>query len=334
MDAVAVTPDGKFVIGAVDNYEAVDKEFERTQKPLNKWPGGKIYVWDLQTQKCVRTFTAFNEAIFSMAVSPDGTKLATDELRYASIWDIPSGKLIWRKTITCGKQTFSANSKTLLFSGYTLDIATKTLHPLPGGLGKQSTLTLSPDQTVAATIDENYKYTKAPHPERDASARTFIKGGRPHLWERTTGIERYELPYDKTNSIAFSPDGSTLASISSISAPKSLSGSIGRILRLTDIRTKKIIWEKTWDNSDSGLLSSLVSSRSGNTIAVEDWAHRISLIDAHNGHLIRRITPYLRIDTSKPGMMTPTGLAFSGDGKLLVSCADHAVCVWDTQDVK
>ena len=334
VDAVAITPDGKFVLASVNDNawnETSHNELPKSQLIPRR---AKVYVWSTQTQKLTQTLTPRQFTVWGIAVSPDGTKVALDEIYYSSLWDIPSGRMLWKSPMYLGTASFSPDGKTLRFLGYDFDIASQTLRRTAGLRGRQSTLTVSPDQTIAATIDEDYQFTKPPSGQTIGFHMKLIRGARPHLWDRKTTIERYELPYNLTKNIAFSPDGRSLALISDVPDPNTAGPTIGSILRMTNVKTQAVLWRKTWGNAGFGLLRSLVFSPSGRTLAVEDFEHRIFLIDAQNGRLLRRITPYNHIDTSKSTMDTPTGLAFSGDGKLLVSRADDVVCVWNTEDVK
>src|SRR5262249_36918821 len=87
--AVAVSPDGRWVVSA-----APTKESER--------PGSEIRVWDAGSGSCRTTLEVPHSRVISMAMSPDGRRLAVGGANMAhngpnatmSLWDIETRKRI------------------------------------------------------------------------------------------------------------------------------------------------------------------------------------------------------------------------------------------------
>lgn len=82
--SVTVSPDGKLLV---------------TGTALSGAGGDKLHLWDLASGKCLRKFGELGDDVDSLDFAPDGKSIAAGVAgdRTASVWEIPSGKLKWKK---------------------------------------------------------------------------------------------------------------------------------------------------------------------------------------------------------------------------------------------
>ena len=164
-----------------------------------------ICLWDLNTRKCVNTFTDHTDAVLAVAFSPDGKMLASGGSDYTvRLWNVRTGQL--QKTFrNNGRWTFdiafSPDGKTLAGGGldgiWLRDAHSgEHLHTLTWYRDSSRALAFSPDGSI------------------------LVSGGSAtlQLWDAHTG-ERLKLITGHigalvVNTLAFSPNGRTLASAS------------------------------------------------------------------------------------------------------------------------
>jgi Tol biopolymer transport system component len=224
---------------------------------------GSTYLWDIATGKIAATLTdAGSQGVSSVACAPDGTVIATGDANgFTYLWDIATGKLTNTFLNPTGPgvnvEAFAPDSITLAIGGdfggiFLWDIATgrttATL-PLSSSTPQVTAVAFSPDGTTVAAGDYN---------------------GRTYLWDTATGKLTATLadparnavkPADPTGhevtSVAFSPDGTTLA-------VADLNGST----YLWDIATGKLTATLT-DPSSAGVVS-VAFNPAGTTLAAGD----------------------------------------------------------------
>jgi serine/threonine protein kinase len=224
---------------------------------------GSTYLWDIATRKIAATLTdPGSQGVFSVACAPDGITIATGDANGSTyLWDIATGRLIHTFLDPNGPgvnvEAFAPDSITLAVGGgpggiHLWDTATGRISavlPLSSSTPQVNAVAFSPDGTIVAAGDLN---------------------GKTYLWDTATGkltatltdpARHAEKPADPTghevNSVAFSPDGTTLA-------VADLNGST----YLWDIATGKITATLT-DPSITGAIS-VAFSPDGTTLAAGD----------------------------------------------------------------
>jgi WD40 repeat protein/serine/threonine protein kinase len=92
--AVAFGPDGKWLASASGNVA-----YGGNQNPSDKFVNSEslpaeIRVWDLETRAVLKTLTGHTKSILSLAISPDGKRLASGSAdRTVKLWTVATGKM-------------------------------------------------------------------------------------------------------------------------------------------------------------------------------------------------------------------------------------------------
>jgi beta-lactamase regulating signal transducer with metallopeptidase domain len=197
--AVALTPDGRQVILALENHQ--------------------IDIRDVATGQRVRLLTGHEDAVTALALSPDGRTLASGSPdRTVRLWDLETGEersCLKGHTSWVYAVAFSPDGKTLASAGYDRVIRlwdTETgaaLATLEGPMAGVRALAFSPDGVTLASAGGN---------------------GVVRVWDVPTGKVRLLLVgHERTvRGLSFGPEGKTLAS-----------GSEDGSVRLWDVATGK-----------------------------------------------------------------------------------------------
>ena len=314
--------------------------------------GDGIRLWDVATGRALRTLAGPPALVFAVAFAPDGRTLASGMYdRTVRLWDVTSGRE--RRTLAGHSgSVFSlafAPDGRMLASGSTdktvklWDVATgRELRTLAGHFSDVRSLTFAPDgQTLAsaASLDHAVK-----------------------LWQVGTGREIRTLTGSSFITVAFTPDGRTLAAGSGDHAVTLWDVATGRQLRaLTgqsfqvrsvafapDGRTlatgmenlsvkmlpgKGTATVKLWDTRTGRELrrlgseyydSSLAFAPDGRTLAwgTASISGKVKLWDAGTGREVRTLTGHSSRVVS---------VMFGPDGRTLVSAAslDNDPVLWD-----
>ena len=283
-------------------------------------PDGPIKLWDVSTQTQIATFEG--QAVGAVAFSPDGTKLASGAVdKTVKLWDISTGRNISTftgHTESPGSVAFSPDG-TKLASGSAdktvklWDISTgKNINTLMGHTDRVESIAFSPDGTKLASgsVDRTVK-----------------------LWEVTTGENIYTLGEiggtsaavqmlqifsgrgssstqhrSPVTSVAFSPDGTTLAS-----------GELGGMVKLWEVATGENI--NTF-HGPGGLSTSVAFSPDGTKLA--------SSISGGDGTVeIREAATGKNINTIAGHPAGVQSIVFSPDGtKLAAGLSGSGVKLW------
>ena len=166
--------------------------------------GNSIYVWDTFTGNAFAMLDEHPDSINAIALSPDGTKLATAGGDWTvRLWEVNTGKYIRSLTghpSAVNAVAFSPDGKILASAGSTLRLwdadTSELLHANSKDLGSINLLAFSPNGETLAT-GGGWDHTV-------------------HLWDTDTGTLLTGLKghTGKIRDIAFSPDGSALVTAS------------------------------------------------------------------------------------------------------------------------
>ncbi|RKU05486.1 hypothetical protein C6501_19725 [Candidatus Poribacteria bacterium] len=310
--SVTYSPDGKTIASGSDD--------------------GTIRFWDADTGDLIKTITGhLYSEFYSAAYSPDGSMLTCGSKSEIQFWDAQTGERL--KTIkepSCDVHSiaYSSEAKLLATGGTSMkarlwDVQTgrflgsfaehkhKTSYPYKFTI---LSVTFSPDGRTLASGGGHKR-------SGNAIQNTISENNIVSLWKIRIGelypigerLATFTEHTDWVSAVAFSPDGTTLAS-----------GSQDKTIQLWDINTRSHL--KTLTGHEDGV-TAVVYSPDGSTLVSGSQDGTIRLWHAHTGDLM--LPPI-------EGAGQVTSLAYSPDGNLLASGSedDNAVHVWNAQTGK
>ncbi len=267
-----------------------------------------IRLWDANTGGHLRTLIGHTYEVNSVAYSPDGNTIASgSEDNTVRLWDANTGESLW----TLAGHTSGVNSIAYSPDGNTIasgseddtirlwDAKTKEhLHTLTGHTSGVNSIAYSPDGNTIAS-GSRYKPWVGP------------SMGEMRLWDANTGKHIHTIKvgnlYSTVHSIAYSPDGNTIAS----------TGGWDETIHLSDTSTGTHLRTFTGHTHE---VRSIAYSPDGNTIASGSEGGNIYLWDANTGGHLHTLTGH----TS--GVRS---IAYSPDGNTIASGSrDKEIRLW------
>ncbi|MDE0636005.1 MAG: T9SS type A sorting domain-containing protein [Candidatus Poribacteria bacterium] len=199
-------PDGDLKITLNGDAEEISRvSFSPDDRTLAGSAGKEIYLWDVATGEQIATLSAHNRSITSFTFSPDGAAFASASWDgNIHIWNAATGAYqtsLMPYTGSLSSITFSPDGKTLASSSFN---NRKVVFWDVDTWEPKGTLNLHSGSYVTFSPDGKSLITKG-------------SWGRLYLWDIASGTLKTELTghVSRVSSVAFSPDGNTLASCSS-----------------------------------------------------------------------------------------------------------------------
>ena len=301
-----------------------------------------IHLWDVVTGECLKILTRVNGGASSMAFSPDGNMIAIAggfRLKSINLWDVSSGesvKTLAGHTERISSIAFIPDSNILVSRS-----ADKTSHLWDITTGKLLKTFTGRTQEVISEIFNPFGLTQSVNLGEMIHPLSILRASTEHI--------------GSVSSVAFSPDGGTLASanldgkiylwniVSDLSF-KTLVGHAGGINSIAfspDGRTLASGGENgmiyLWDIGTGAHLgsgchrgagvNSIAFSPDGRTLASGDREMRIYLWDIATPHFHKALIPYKTLIGHEGSI---NSVAFSADGRVLASSSeDKTVRQWN-----
>ncbi len=356
---VGYAPDGKVLAagatdGAIRLYDpATGKLLARLQGPtaaplcIAFSPDGKkvivgdeeghVRIWQATSGKQLRLLQGHKLAVRSVVFTLDGKYAVTGSEDRIQLWEVASGKVVRQFRGLDGQfrsLALSPNGKLLAGGGTDgivrlWDVSTgKSALPLDGHRGPVAVVAFSPRGEALASVGVGWGFFwdlregKTVHQVgagTEVLAVAYSQDGRAlavagsekglQLWDRSTGKALYTIGSvkDRACYIAFTADGKALVSRHESGLVRTWERPTGRLL---------IEFGDKNGNSDGLGLGRCLLSPDGAVFAIEDADRKIKFWRVADGKLLRVLERQAFLG------------AFSPDGKLFASAADH-ILLWD-----
>jgi WD40 repeat protein len=244
-----------------------------------------IKLWNVSTGKPLQTLSDHRDKVQSVAFSPNGAILASgSEDNTIKLWDIETGKLI---------RTLKGDDDRL--SSLSID-------------KKVFSVAFSPDGHTLAS--GNWDKSITLWDVDTGKVLHFIKGRTKRFWGLID--DHGEGHEDLVNSVAFSPDGNTLAS-----------GGFDDAIKLWDVSSGKLL---TTFKGHSNFVLSVTFSPDGNMLASSSYDKTIKLWEVSSGRVLQTLIGHKDAVTS---------VAFRSDGQIIASASfDKTIKLWEVSSGK
>jgi WD40 repeat protein len=290
------------------------------------WDGVKI--WDLGPWPEAVTLRAHRRWVCSVAVSPDGSRLASAGENLVKLWDRASGK----EVVTIQAHTPDPRSELpedIRLPFRVWDYPSPCVAFSPDGqrlAGRSEFQTLKVWDTAKGTVVLSLKghalwigcVAYSPNGKRIVSGSGDFMGGKPgevKVWDAATGAELFSLPGHKNGvtCVAYSPDGKRI-----------VSGSADRSLKVWDAEKGALLFSL---EGHKGGVTCVAFSRDGKHIVSGGGDRTLRVWDAEKGTAVRAlVTDQIRCVAFSPdGSRLASG---SGD-RTLAAAGPGEVTVWD-----
>ena len=269
-----------------------------------------VRLWDGVTGRHKGTLTGHTSFVKSVVFSPDGEMLASGSWdNTIRLWDAVTGEQ--KRTLTghtsdVSSVAFSPDGKMLASGSW--DNTIRLWDAVTGAQKRMLTKHTDSVKSVAFSPDGGMLASSGGS-QNNPRLIFFWKDNTIRLWNAVTGEQKRTLTGHTSgvSSVAFSPDGGTLAS-----------GSWDNTIRLWDAGTGE---HKNTLTGHTDLVNSVAFSPDGETLASGSWDDTIRLWDIVTGEHKRTFTGHTNSVSS---------VAFSPDGRTLASGSrDNTVRLWD-----
>jgi RNA polymerase sigma factor (sigma-70 family) len=248
--------------------------------------GHTLRVWDAATGKQERLHVAYN--IFGLAVSPAGDVLVGAQNGNFAVWDLATGKLRFERQSTTFAVAISPDGTMLATAGRTSkngdpvilwDLRTgDKLRTLPGNMYQVFHLAFSPDGKTLAAVsckDSSFAPPKSVRPE-------YVR-----LWDVATGkLQELEGHKGGATSVAFSRDGTLLATAGHDGIMILWDTATRKPLRKIELVEEPYLHRKG-DGFESGGILDVAFAPDGKTLATANHDGTIRLFETATGKQLR-----------------------------------------------
>ena len=268
--------------------------------------GSMVRLWDARTGSLLGRPETFADAVFSIAFSPDGSKLIWNEWKRIRSWDVRTGVLHY--------PDFGGQSGYIYSVAFSPDGSKLASGSRDGSIGLWDVRVRENRQLFYA--HEGGVTSVAFSPD----GLTLASGGRDktvRLWDARTGehIRSLSGQMDEIITVAFSHDGKMLASGSRV--PQSWIESDDNAIRIWDARTGDHL--HTLEGHTDGV-SSVAFFPGVPILASGSYDNSVRIWDARTGENLYTLEGHTGDVTS---------VAFSPDGNTLVSgSSDSTILLW------
>ena len=335
--AVAISPDGRTLFSGSDPTQDV--------RHLKNNRAADVFVWQAASGKVIHRLHGFYWRSNAVAVSPDGTQVIAsghaDRDSPSQVFAPPPDKIIawdWKtekKLWTIDGDmplAFSPDGRLFGCSEGVREVGSgKMIVGIPGGLENDSQIEFSADGTFFGFIGKP-TLNKSGFMDSENDGKAYYSTTRLHLWRMDTGKELKDFPFTRTRAFAIARSGLWFVTVSDLTGGM-IGGTDGTVVRRVDIKSGDVAWTRKRSynapdhDSDAGS-NSVVISPNGKYIVTQSYSSQLIILDAATGRELFR--PLLCQTHTGRGWIYPGGLAFSSDGKTLVSRCGPQLLVWDT----
>ncbi len=335
--AVAVMPDGQTIFTGDDS--TLDGHGVTAYRPAD------VFVWEATDGRLVRRLSAFHWRSSGVLTAPDGKSLIASGEACQTVhgltpyqvidWGWRSGQKHWM--IASGLPiSLSPNGRFVGCENGVYDAANgRLVCRTSAHFAEDGQSAFTPDGNWYGLIDDASLDPKT-HKERQSSdfegdEQYLYSTTRLHFWRTDTGKEARDFPFTRVRAFDIAHDGHWLV-MASDADDGMINGTDGSVVRRVDMQSEKVLWTRerrsNGPNPDAAaVLNSVAISPNGKYVMLASTDNHLIVLNAQTGRELFR--PFVFPARGEVNWAIPGGLAFSADGKTLVSRCGHKTLVWD-----
>jgi len=333
----ALMPDGRTIFGGGDpSYSTLH---------LRHNPPADVFVWDASTGHLLRRLHGLYWRAYWTTASPDGKYVVAHGHTAPDLssrsptrvigWDWQTGKQVWRGG-EAYPLSFSPDGKKLGSGSSIYEVANgKRLCQTSPHMAEEAGSAFTPNGRLFGLVDDRPSYSQRRSAWESDDIRVAYAGNFLRLWRTDTGQHVRDYPFIRARSFAFAQDGQWLVVV--CDRGQTIGGPDGSIVRRVDFATGKALWahEQSTNGPDpdpDAQLNSVAISPNGKYVVVQSFNSRLIVLDARTGRELFR--PFVHQAQGELNWWQPGGVAFSADGRTLVSRCGRSVLVWDASSLR